>query len=133
MKSLFVINKLTCFKLSPSLLHCPVHVLSTYCRMSQTQPPTPAFVASSSVCCICVQRSTQPDNNSLQLESAFLGDNAVNAGDDGVKRSHKGKSCEDDEEGHLAYHIGLVMKERCNRHQPFVFSVFSVLAIALMF
>uniref|UniRef100_A0A8C4H8X7 dual-specificity kinase n=1 Tax=Dicentrarchus labrax TaxID=13489 RepID=A0A8C4H8X7_DICLA len=54
---------------------------------------------------------TKPDDIALQLESAFLGDNAVNA-DDGVNRSHRGKSCEDDEEGHLVYHIGLVMKER---------------------
>lgn len=98
--------------------------------MSQTQPPTPAFITPSSV---CVQHSTQPDDNSLQLESAFLGDNAVNADDDGVRRSHKGKSCEDDEEGHLVYHIGLVMKERCNRHRPFVLRVLSVLAIASMF
>ncbi|XP_035522372.1 dual specificity protein kinase CLK4-like isoform X2 [Morone saxatilis] len=52
-----------------------------------------------------------PDDIALQLESAFLGDNAVNV-DDGVNRSHRGKSCEDDEEGHLVYHIGLVMKER---------------------
>ncbi|KAG8008505.1 Dual specificity protein kinase CLK4 [Nibea albiflora] len=59
--------------------------------------------------------SLQPnsDDNSPPLESAFLGDNAVNAGgDDGAERSHEGKSCEDDEEGHLIYHTGFVMKER---------------------
>lgn len=81
----------------------------------------------------CVQHSTQPDDNSLQLESAFLGDKAVNADDDGVQKSHKGKSCEDDEDGHLVYHIGLVLKNRCTQHLPFVFSVFSILVIAWMF
>ncbi|KAM3869121.1 dual specificity protein kinase CLK4b [Diretmus argenteus] len=34
--------------------------------------------------------------------------------DDGVQRSHRGKrkSCEDDKDGHLVYHTGLVLKER---------------------
>ncbi|TWW75229.1 Dual specificity protein kinase CLK4 [Takifugu flavidus] len=40
------------------------------------------------------------------------GDNAVNAQDDRVRKSSEGKSCEDEEEGHLVYHVGLVMKER---------------------
>ncbi|XP_044079415.1 dual specificity protein kinase CLK4-like isoform X2 [Siniperca chuatsi] len=62
--------------------------------------------------CTSTEIGNSPDDNLLQLESAFLGDKAVNADDDGVKKSHKGKSCEDDEEGHLVYHIGLVMKER---------------------
>ncbi|XP_070773708.1 dual specificity protein kinase CLK4-like [Enoplosus armatus] len=64
--------------------------------------------------CNSTETRSSPDDSSLQLESAFLGDNAVNADDDGVrsKKSHKGKSCEEDEEGHLDYHIGLVMKER---------------------
>ncbi|XP_040908398.1 dual specificity protein kinase CLK4-like isoform X2 [Toxotes jaculatrix] len=51
------------------------------------------------------ETANTPEDNSLRLESAF-------PGDDGVKKSHKGKSCEDDEEGHLVYHVGLVMKER---------------------
>ncbi|KAM9348557.1 dual specificity protein kinase CLK4-like [Symphorus nematophorus] len=58
------------------------------------------------------ETADSPDDNSPQFESAFLGDNAVNADDDEVKKSHKGQSCEDDEEGHLVYHIGLVLKER---------------------
>ncbi|XP_028277187.1 dual specificity protein kinase CLK4-like isoform X2 [Parambassis ranga] len=49
-----------------------------------------------------------PDDTSLRL----LGDNPVSASDDGVKRSQKGESGEDDEEGHLEYHVGLVMKDR---------------------
>lgn len=61
----------------------------------------------------CVQHSTQADDNSIQLESPFLGDNAVSTDDDGVKKSHNGKSCEDDEDGHLVYHNGLVLKDRC--------------------
>ncbi|XP_059208125.1 dual specificity protein kinase CLK4-like [Centropristis striata] len=52
-----------------------------------------------------------PDDNSLQPKSASHGDSAVNA-DDEVKKNEKAKSCEEDEEGHLVYHIGLVMKER---------------------
>ncbi|XP_038550870.1 dual specificity protein kinase CLK4-like [Micropterus salmoides] len=62
--------------------------------------------------CTSTESSKSPDDNSLQLESAFLGDKAVNADDDGVQKSHKGKSCEDDEDGHLVYHIGLVLKNR---------------------
>ncbi|XP_010735722.1 dual specificity protein kinase CLK4 isoform X1 [Larimichthys crocea] len=65
------------------------------------------------LCSTSPEIGNSSDDNSPPLESAFLGDNAVNAGgDDGVKRSHKGKSCEDDEEGHLVYHTGFVMKER---------------------
>ncbi|CAF97245.1 unnamed protein product, partial [Tetraodon nigroviridis] len=29
-----------------------------------------------------------------------------------ARKSSKERSCEDDEEGHLVYHVGLVMKER---------------------
>ncbi|XP_037603589.1 dual specificity protein kinase CLK1-like isoform X1 [Sebastes umbrosus] len=61
--------------------------------------------------CNSLEISNSPDDNSLQLQSAVLDDNAVNADDDGVKIGHEGRS-ENDEEGHLAYHIGLVMKER---------------------
>lgn len=67
---------------------------------------------------------TQPDDNSPRPESVCLGDNAVDADDDGVRRSHGGGSCEDDEEGHLVYHVGLVMKERCMWHRGFVFALF---------
>eukprot|EP00064_Thunnus_orientalis_P012628 superscaffoldBa00001960_g12663 len=57
--------------------------------------------------------STQPDDNLLQLETACHGDNTVNGDDNGVEESYRGKTCEDDdEEGHLVYHIGLVLKER---------------------
>uniref|UniRef100_A0A4W6FM94 dual-specificity kinase n=1 Tax=Lates calcarifer TaxID=8187 RepID=A0A4W6FM94_LATCA len=75
--------------------------------MSRTQPPPrhPPFVPH-------VQCSMQPEDDSLRLKSASLGESAVTADDDGVKRSHKGESCENDEEGHLVYHIGLVMNER---------------------
>ncbi|XP_065819096.1 dual specificity protein kinase CLK4-like isoform X1 [Labrus bergylta] len=55
---------------------------------------------------------SSPENYNLP-ECAFPGDNAVNTDGDGAERSHKAKSCEvDEEEGHLVYHIGLVMKER---------------------
>ncbi|XP_039682321.1 dual specificity protein kinase CLK4-like isoform X3 [Perca fluviatilis] len=59
-----------------------------------------------------LETGNSPEDNSLPLECAFPGDMAVTADDDGVKKSHVGKSCEDNEEGHLDYHIGLVMKER---------------------
>lgn len=39
-----------------------------------------------------------------------------------LQRSHRRKrsrSFEDDEEGHLIYHNGLVLKARCIEHQPF--------------
>ncbi|XP_076607120.1 dual specificity protein kinase CLK4-like [Chaetodon auriga] len=55
---------------------------------------------------------TPAETGNPLAESPFLGDNAVNAEDDGVKSGPKGKSCEDDEEGHLVYHVGLLMKER---------------------
>ncbi|XP_040006941.1 dual specificity protein kinase CLK4-like [Xiphias gladius] len=59
------------------------------------------------------ETDNSPEDDSLRLESALLGDSAVSADDDGVKRSRKGESVEDDEEeGHLVYHVGLVMKER---------------------
>lgn len=61
-----------------------------------------------------LQHSTQPDDNSLQLETACNADKAVNEDNNGVQESQRGKSCEDDdEEGHLVYHVGLVLKERC--------------------
>lgn len=50
--------------------------------------------------------------------NAQADDNAGSANDDEVEEGQRGKSCEDDEEGHLAYHIGLVMKERCTYHIP---------------
>ncbi|XP_031730078.1 dual specificity protein kinase CLK4-like isoform X3 [Anarrhichthys ocellatus] len=63
--------------------------------------------------------TNSPDDNSLQLQSAFLGDSAVNPAeddddddDDGGKKSHEGESCDEDEEGHLVYHVGLLMKGR---------------------
>uniref|UniRef100_UPI0037E899D2 dual specificity protein kinase CLK4-like n=1 Tax=Semicossyphus pulcher TaxID=241346 RepID=UPI0037E899D2 len=63
--------------------------------------------------CTSPENDNLPDDTSSQHESAFLGDNAVSAAEDGAKRSHKAKSCEEDEEeGHLVYHVGLVMKER---------------------
>ncbi|XP_041808785.1 dual specificity protein kinase CLK4-like [Chelmon rostratus] len=62
--------------------------------------------------CTPTETGNSPVDRSPPPESPFLGDNAVNADDDGVKTSLKGKSYEDDEEGHLVYHIGLVMKER---------------------
>ncbi|XP_041656821.1 dual specificity protein kinase CLK2-like [Cheilinus undulatus] len=63
--------------------------------------------------CSSSENQNLPDDSSLQPESASLGDNAVSADDEGGKRSHKFQSCEDDEEeGHLVYHIGLVMKDR---------------------
>ncbi|XP_060942295.1 dual specificity protein kinase CLK4-like [Limanda limanda] len=55
---------------------------------------------------------TSPVHPSL-LESASLGDSAVSAGGDGVKTSQEVPSCEEDEEeGHLVYHVGLVMNGR---------------------
>ena len=63
---------------------------------------------------IYLQLSTNSDDSSLQLENACNGDSAVNEDDNGVQESHRGKSCEDDDEdGHLVDHIGLLMKERC--------------------
>ncbi|XP_070699682.1 dual specificity protein kinase CLK1-like isoform X2 [Pempheris klunzingeri] len=81
-------------------LKMDVHADRNTGGLSQRSPCTPPGSAAS------------PDDNSPQRESAFQGDRAVNAADDGVKRSHRGKSCEDDEEGHLVYHVGLVMKHR---------------------
>lgn len=52
--------------------------------------------------------STQADDSSPWPASGRPGDNAVNA-----RKSSAVGSCEDDEEGHLVYHAGLVMKERC--------------------
>ncbi|KAM6907182.1 dual specificity protein kinase CLK2-like [Xenentodon cancila] len=60
----------------------------------QTQQPTEETYDSS-------------DEASLRLESVFLCPD-----DDGVDGYQDGQACEDDEEGHLDYHIGLRMKER---------------------
>ncbi|XP_071362545.1 dual specificity protein kinase CLK4-like isoform X2 [Trachinotus anak] len=63
--------------------------------------------------CTTPETDNSPGDNSLRLESASLCDSAVSADDDdGVKKSPKGGSCKDDEEGHLVYDVGLVMKER---------------------
>ncbi|XP_069395899.1 dual specificity protein kinase CLK4-like isoform X2 [Paralichthys olivaceus] len=58
------------------------------------------------------ETETSLEDASLRLESASLGDSAVSAGGDGVEKSHKVQSREDEEEGHLVYHVGLVMKAR---------------------
>ncbi|XP_034539026.1 dual specificity protein kinase CLK2-like isoform X2 [Notolabrus celidotus] len=52
------------------------------------------------------------DDNTLHCESASLGDSAVITDHDEAQNGHKAKSSEEDEEGHLVYHIGLVMKDR---------------------
>ncbi|CAJ1063305.1 dual specificity protein kinase CLK2-like isoform X1 [Xyrichtys novacula] len=53
------------------------------------------------------------DDNSQQHESAPQDDSAVNTARDEAKNSHRDKTSEiDEEEGHLVYHIGLVLKER---------------------
>lgn len=57
--------------------------------------------------------STQADDSSAWTASGCRGDNAVNAEEDRTKKSVEGRSCEDDEEGHLVCHVGLVLKERC--------------------
>ncbi|KAM6912102.1 dual specificity protein kinase CLK2-like [Lycodopsis pacificus] len=44
-----------------------------------------------------------PDDNSLDDDDDD---------DDGGKKSHEGESCDEDEEGHLVYHVGLLMKGR---------------------
>ncbi|KAM8741758.1 dual specificity protein kinase CLK4-like isoform 1-T2 [Acanthopagrus schlegelii] len=63
----------------------------------------------STLCTSAGSRSSAEDNSLL---SGLSGDNAVSAEDDGAQRSQRGTSCEDDEDGHLVYHIGLLMKER---------------------
>lgn len=62
--------------------------------------------------------SLQADDSSPRLASGCPGDNAVNAQDDRARKSSEGRSCEGDEEGHLVYHVGLVMKERCAYATP---------------
>ena len=86
-----------------SLSTCRPECLS--CR-PPPQTPTLALVPSP---------PTQPDDPSLRLESASLADSAVSAGGHGVKKSQEVPSCEeeDEEEGHLVYHVGLVLKGRC--------------------
>lgn len=56
---------------------------------------------------------TQADDSSPWPASGCPGDNAVNAGGDRARKSSEERGCEDDEEGHLVYHVGLVMKARC--------------------
>ncbi|KAG7217121.1 hypothetical protein INR49_027662 [Caranx melampygus] len=60
----------------------------------------------------CTTPETDNSENSLRLQSTSLGDSTVSVGDDGVNKGQKGGNCEDDEEGHLVYEIGLVMNER---------------------
>ncbi|KAM3602203.1 uncharacterized protein V6R79_026098 [Siganus canaliculatus] len=55
--------------------------------------------------------SSEPDDKSPPHESARVGDNSVSAEDDGGRRSREDEE-EEEEEGHLVYHIGLVMKDR---------------------
>ncbi|XP_058484410.1 dual specificity protein kinase CLK2-like isoform X2 [Solea solea] len=67
--------------------------------------------------CTSSETETSQEENSLRLESASLGDSGVGADDDdddggGGGRSDRAASCEDDGEGHLVYHVGLVMKDR---------------------
>lgn len=57
--------------------------------------------------------STQADDRSPWPSSACPGDDAANADDDGARKSSGRRSCKDDEEGHLVYHVGLVLKDRC--------------------
>lgn len=73
----------------------------------------------------CVHSELQPEHkSSLQHQSAFPGDNVD---DGGEKTDLKEKSREDDGEGHLDYHMGLVMKDRCK--PTVVFIVLSVLVL----
>lgn len=62
--------------------------------------------------------SPQAGDSSPWLASGCPGDNAVNAQDHRARKSSEGRSCEGDEEGHLVYHVGLVMKERCTYTTP---------------
>ncbi|XP_029029310.1 dual specificity protein kinase CLK4-like [Betta splendens] len=63
------------------------------------------------------QHSTSPemgnsaDDSRLQLESPFPGDKPVSTDDGGEKKGQR-RSCEDDEDGHLVYHTGHVLKGR---------------------
>lgn len=80
-------------------------LLVVYCPLEGGFVVTLCFPSS----CVHVSQ-TQLDGNSQQLRRL---DDAVSRDEDGVKKSDGGNSCEDDEEGHLIYHIGLLMKERC--------------------
>lgn len=114
---LHVINKLTCFKLSFSCIFLSICRIVDLCVSLGYVPPTRTCLTPLSLHLPFVaylQHSTQPDDNLLQLETACHGDNTVNEDDNGVEESYRGKTCEDDdEEGHLVYHVGLVLKERC--------------------
>lgn len=55
----------------------------------------------------------QADDSAPWPASGCPGDNAVNAEDDRKKKNSEEQSCGDDEEGHLVYRAGLVMKDRC--------------------
>lgn len=68
-------------------------------------PPPPPITSTRSL----LRLVAQPEDSSQSESSSFSGDNPVDGGDSGLK----GNSCEEDEEGDLDYHIGLVMKERC--------------------
>ncbi|KAI9528629.1 Dual specificity protein kinase clk4 [Dissostichus eleginoides] len=60
--------------------------------------------------CSSPEAYTLPEEkSSRQLQSAFPGDNVD---DGGEKTNQKEKSREEDGEGHLNYHMGLVMKDR---------------------
>lgn len=67
-----------------------------------TPPPTPP------ICFFIHLSPTQADDSSPWPASGRPGDNAVNA-----RKSSEGGRCEGDEEGHLVYQAGLVMKGRC--------------------
>lgn len=70
--------------------------------------------------------SSQADDSLQWPTLRRPGDNAVNAKNDGDN------SREDDEEGHLVYHVGLVMKKRCKRHPVLILSVLVVVAYVLL-
>ncbi|KAM4544893.1 dual specificity protein kinase CLK1-like isoform 2-T2 [Odontesthes bonariensis] len=77
--------------------NCRSHIKSGSFKQ-RTQQPT-------------LEMYNSPGDTSLQIQSPFLLDEAVSA-DEGVNKTKEGEACEDDEEGHLNYHIGLLMKER---------------------
>lgn len=65
---------------------------------------------------LCFSLSLLIHKSVSNTTNAQADDNTGSANDDEVVEGQRGKSCEDDEEGHLTYHIGLVMKERCTHH-----------------
>ncbi|KAM9728893.1 dual specificity protein kinase CLK2-like isoform 2-T3 [Menidia menidia] len=52
---------------------------------------------------------TKADDSSLQIQPPLVHHESA---DHGVEANQGGETCEEDKEGHLNYHIGLVMKER---------------------